>query len=511
MAVDVSGNVYVADYWNHTVRKISTGGVVTTLAGTAGSSGSADGTGAAARFNNPAGVAVDGSGTVYVADYNNQTIRQITSGGVVTTLAGTAGSFSYADGTGAAARFYNPSGVAVDGSGNLFVADYTNQVIRKISSGGVVTTLAGTSGSASSADGTGAAARFNYPTGVAVDGSGNVYVADNGNHTVRKITSAGVVTTLAGSAASPGTADGTGAAARFYNPAGVAVDGSGNLYVADQSNHTIRKVTSVGVVSTVAGTVGSAGAADGTPASARLYNPSGVAVDGAGTVYVADRLNNTIRKVTSAGVVTTLAGSAGNLGSADGTGVAAKFNNPIGVAVDGSGTVYVADQSNHTIRMITSAGVVTTVAGAAGLSGSADGTGASARFANPTGVAVDGAGNLYVADYSNQIIRKVTSAGVVTTLAGTAGSLGSADGTGAAARFYNPYGIAVDGSGNLYVADQSNHTIRKMTSGGAVTTLAGTAGSLGPADGTGAAARFNNPYAVTVDASGNVYVAGLRQ
>ena len=265
---------------------------------------------------------------------------------------------------------------------------------------------------------------------------------DYANRTVRKITSAGAVTTMAGTAGSSGATDGTGAAARFSNPAGVAVDGSGSVYVADYANNTLRKITSAGAVTTIAGAAANSGSVDGTGASARFNGPSGVAVDGSGTVYVADQSNHVIRKITSGGVVTTLAGTSGSIGSTDATGAAARFYGPYGLAVDGAGNVYVAELFNSTIRMITPAGAVTTVAGTAGSSGSTDATGASARFTNPTGVAVDGAGNLYVADYSNQTIRKVTSAGVVTTLAGTAGSQGSADGTGAAARFRYPVGIA---------------------------------------------------------------------
>ena len=216
-----------------------------------------------------------------------------------------------------------------------------------------------------------------------------------------------------------------------------------------------------------------------------------MAVDAAGNVYVADTGNDTIRKITPAGVVTTLAGTAGQAGSADGTGTAARFNEPDGVAVDAAGNVYVADTNNDTIRKITPAGVVTTLAGTAGQAGSADGTGAAAQFNAPEGVAVDGAGNVYVADTGNDTIRKITPAGVVTTLAGTAGQVGSADGTGSAARFNDPDGVAVDGAGNVYVADTINDTIREITPAGVVTTLAGSPGQYGSADGTGAAAQFD--------------------
>jgi len=281
--------------------------------------------------------------------------------------------------------------------------------------------------------------------------------------------------TLAGKAGSIGSTDATGSAARFNAPSGVSVDTAGNVFVADGSNHTIRKVTSAGVVTTLAGTAGSSGSTDATGSAARFNSPFGVSVDTAGNVFVGDSGNHTIRKVTSAGVVTTLAGTAGSAGSADGTGSAARFDFPIAVSVDTAGNVFVADSSNHTIRKVTSAGVVTTLAGAAGFSGSTDATGSAARFYYPYGIFVDTAGNVFVGDSGNKTIRKVTSAGVVTTLAGTAGSSGSTDGTGSAARFNSPRGVAVDTAGNVFVADSSNHTIRKVTSAGVVTTEAGIA------------------------------------
>jgi serine/threonine protein kinase, bacterial len=325
----------------------------------------------------------------------------------VSTLAGS-GVYGSADRAGNEASFYGPSGVAVDSSGNVYVADSENNKIRKITPAGVVTTLAG-SGVSGSDDGTGIAASFNYPQGVALDSSGNVYVADTGSHKIRKITPAGVVTTLAGGGGREwnwnglGSADGTGTTASFNYPNGVAVDSSGNAYIADSSNNKIRKITPEGVVTTLAGS-GVSGSDDGTGLAASFNRPEGVAVDKSGNVYVADFNNNKIRKITPAGVVTTLAGS-GRQSSRDGT--AASFKWPNGVAVDSSGDLYVADYGNRKIRKITPAGVVSTLAGS-GVEGSEDGTGTEASFAYADGVAVDSSGNVYVADSGNNLIRKIT-------------------------------------------------------------------------------------------------------
>ena len=316
-----------------------------------------------------------------------------------------------------------------------------------------------------------------------------------------------VVTTLAGLAGSSGSAGGTGSAARFNDPADLAADRSGNVYVADANNHTIRRITPVGAVTTMAGQAGVSGSTDGTASVAQFNHPTGVSVDAPGNLYVADTDNDTIRKVTPAGGVTTIAGLAGRTGSADGTGSAALFSSPSDVAVDSAGNLYVSDTLNHTIRMITPAGAVTTIAGLAGASGSADGAGSAARFFAPEGIAVDGSGNLYVADTDNHTIRKITATGVVSTLAGWAGSSGSSDGIGSGARFFYPADVTIDGTGNLFVIDTDNHTIRQITSVGVVSTVAGQAGTSGSANGTGASARFSYPTGIGADASGNLFVA----
>jgi DNA-binding beta-propeller fold protein YncE len=588
LAVDHSGNLYVADTDNSTIRKITAAGVVTTIAGTAGMAGSSDGVGSAARFWKPEGAAVDAAGNVYVSDTANQTIKKISSDGTVVTLAGNVLlEPGWADGVGTAARFSNPEGLAADDAGNVYVADYGNDAIRKIAPDGQVTTIAGIPGSGGNEDGPAGTARFQYPYAVAVDGSGsniyvadygndairkinggivttvvanlsrprgvtldsvgNIYVADTENDVIRKVTSAGVVTIFAGGLRSTGSINGVGTAARFNQPYSVAANADGDVYVTSFNDHAIRKIAAAGLVTTFAGEL-AFGTDDGLGGAARFSSPSGIAVDASGTAYIADTANHVIRKITASGVVSTFAGTPLTPGQIDGTGSAARFNLPTGVALDRAGNIYVADAGNFAIRKITVGGVVSTVAasllggptgvavdmvgniyvaeyggrtidkittsgvvstfaGTPDVAGSADGPASSAQFFAPTGVAVDGSGNVYVADYLNCTIRKISTAGVVSTLAGAANTGGNTDGFGSAARFNLPRGVAVDGAGNVYVADSHGHTIRKITPLGLVSTIAGAAYIPGAGDGIGGAARFNLPQGIAVDGSGNVYVA----
>ncbi|MBK8036733.1 MAG: hypothetical protein IPK22_06290 [Verrucomicrobiaceae bacterium] len=409
--------------------------------------------------------------------------------------------------------------------------------------------LAGTTGGMGLTDGLGGTARFAFPWGISSAPGGHFYVVDRFAQTIRKVTAEGMVTTFAGSAGLPGSEDGVGPSARFAGPNDVAVDAGGNLYVTDTGNSTIRKITSLGVVTTLAGAAGMSGSADGTGNTARFSIPVSIAVDATGNVYVSD--NQTIRKITASGHVTTLAGLAGSSGSADGPGSTARFNSPEGLAMASDGHLLVADRSNHTIRRInTTTGVVGTLAGLAGISGTTDGTISQARFNSPSSLAVGADGTIYVPSYNG--IRKITAAGVVSTLNSTGDDLlpwadltvglsgqmvftkavlglpavfirdsagavsvlaglppesGSSDGPAETARFNQPAGAGMDGDGNFYVADQANHTIRKISASGVVTTFAGMPGISGNTDGVGSAARFTSPSDLAVDGAGYVFVA----
>ncbi len=516
----------------------------TTLAGAVHHT-SFDGTCLTARFNAPNGTALDAAGNVYVADSGNHTIRKVTPAGVVTTLAGLAGIPGSSDGVGSAARFYNPQAVAVDATGNVFVADGGNFTIRKITPAGVVTTLAGLAGHNGDVDGTGSAARFLIPgkTALVIDHSGNLYLADG---KIRKITPAGVVSTFI-------TPDATFSYLNVTRTVGdsftLGIDGADNLYTngANAGDLGAIKITPAGIASAAApngASVIEGLAADPAGhvyvalsyenyvqtlmrdgkiitgnndyrlatysrdgASGNLGTPTGLSVDSADNAYFADLNTSNIRVVDPSGVISTLAGET-DYGVLDGAGAIARFDRPAGIAVDASGNVYVADLASSTIRKVTPTGTVSTIAGTAYATGSTDGNGPAARFNLPTSVALDSTGNLLVADYGNHTIRKISPGGDVTTLAGLAGQSGAADGAGNLARFNSPSGLVVDVSGTIFVCDSGNQIIRQITPAGIVSTLAGAvvSGTSTRLDGTGASARFANPWSICADGTGNLYV-----
>ncbi len=515
-------------------------------AGADGGPGAVDNTGTAARLNRPFGVAVDVQGNAYVTEVGNGTIRRVTPAGAVTTLAGTAGLFGHVDGVGAAARFGIPRAVALRPDGSLVVTDFT--YLRAVALDGTVTTLAG-SGSQGAADGPAAQASFTDLAALAVDGAGNIYMVDG--KAIRVLTVGGQVMTVAGSVTQAGDVDDQGTAARFeFNINGLTLGPDGNLYVADNVNRKIRQVTPTGAVTTYAspviagpiladanGDLYISGGESITKVDAAPGHAVTLVAGGNGNSYVdgpmavaqfngifalaftpdhsallaAELSNHAIRKIALAdGAVSTLAGKGIVSGSADGTGTAATFFQPSGLGVDAAGNVYVADTGNFTIRQIAPGAVVTTWAGQAGMRDTVDDTGTAARFKSPYALAAQADGTLYITDVASQLLRKITPQQVVSTLAGTPNTIGSADGLGLLASFYGAYGVGVaPAGGTIAVGDTNNYTIRTVTPQGLVGTLAGMVGQQGAVDATGLNASFGYSQGVAVDAAGNVFVADL--
>jgi sugar lactone lactonase YvrE len=683
VAVDAAGNLFIADYDNSRIRKVDTNGIITTVAGNGNAGYSGDDVAATdASLAYPNGVAVDAAGNLFIADSSNSRIRKVDTHGIITTVAGN-GNAGYSGDNGAAtnASINYPFSVTVDGAGNLFIADYYNYRIRKVDTNGIITTVAGNGNTGYSGDNVAATnTSLYYPSGVAVDAAGNLFIADNSNSRIRKVDTHGIITTVAGNGNFGYSGDNVAATnASLYYPNGVAVDGAGDLFIADYYNQRLRRVDTNGVITTVAGNGSSGFSGEGNVAAlAALSYPSGVAVDSLGNLFIADSSNSRIRKVyawpatspsltlasittnnigsysviisdstgsvtssvaalnllpyiamqpssqtvwqglsasftsvaggsqpcsyqwscngtnlsgatnssysvtnvvpadagsyavivtnlyggiTSSpavltvayisqqptnqtglggatvsfgvllsasgpftyqwqfnganlpvcGIITPLAGGTtiGFFGDG-GLATTARLNTPHASAVDRFGNVFIADYGNYRVRRVDTNGIITTVAGkgTSGFSGDG-GQATNAAISNPAGVAVDGSGNLFIADYGNQRIRRVDPSGIITTVAGKGTAGFSGDGNQATnAALYNPSGVAVDAAGNLFIADYNNNRIRKVATNGIITTVAGigTFGFSGDGD-LATSATLRNPDAVAVDSVGNLYIA----
>jgi uncharacterized protein (TIGR03437 family) len=525
LAVDTAGNLYIADANNNCIRKVSgNGALITTVAGDTTRGFLGDGGSARnAWMNSPEGVAVDSTGNLYIADTYNNRVRKVTSDGNINTVAGS-GNEIYAGDNGPAtgAGMGLPPDVAVDRLGNFYIADFGGSRIRLVSNG-TITTVVGSSNGAPPVDGQEAVnLRFTGPTGVAVDSNGAIYFAEGsigsgsglarGVFKIWKVASDGVLTTLAGNGiANFGGDGGAATAAQLNTPAAVAVDVQGNLYIADSLNNRVRKVAPGGTIGTFAGTGVPGFAVDfGSPAEAQFNTPEGVGVDPAGTVYIVDTLNSRVRQLAPGGNILTYAGNGNASYFGDGLPAnRAAINHPEGIAVDAAGNVYIADTLDNVVRKVSN-GTITTIAGFGPQGFGGDGGPAlSARLDRPSAVAVDAAGNVYVTDTGNNRVRKIDPLGVITTVAGNGDTtFGGEGGPAASASLSGPRGVAVDRAGNLYIADTGHNRILKVSTGGTIITIAGNGTCCYSGDGGSApGAQLNMPRGLWVDAGGSVYVA----
>jgi uncharacterized protein (TIGR03437 family) len=523
LTVDSAGNVYFSDVSNFAVRKISAAtGIITTVAGTLGTSGNGGDAGlaTAATLYNPAGLAFDSAANLYIADVFNHNVREVSaSTGKISTVVGTGMAGATGDGgPPTAATLAAPFDIAIDAQGDLFIVDFSNNSVREVTAGlsPIINRIAGRTEGYSGDGGSATAAQLNNPVGVAVDSSGTVYIADSGNQRIRMVTS-GLIYEFAGEDHDQGDGGKAIDAVLFY-PDRVAWDSAGNLYIADTNNNRIRKVTPNGIISTIAGNGSYIVSGDGGPAiSAGIDAPAAVAVDSSGNIFIATE--NQIREVYTHGNVNTVVNTSNTAGfSGDGAAaIDAILNNPTGLAFDSGGNLYIADSYNHRIRKV-SGGNITTIAGSGPVCGNPcnngsftgdGGAATSATLSYPWDVAFDHSGNLLIADNGNNCIRLVDADGDINTVAGSGTNSGYMGDLGPAtsALLDSPTGVAADSSGNFYIADDDNNVIRMVDAFGVISTIAGNStigfsGDGGPAD----SAELNDPYGVAIGPSGNVWI-----
>ncbi len=519
---DTAGNTYMADAGNHVVRKIDPSGVITTIAGTGAAGNSGDGFAAtAALLNFPVGVATDTSGNIYISDYYANVVRKVNTSGIISTIAGTGTPGYNFDGVAATtAQLDSPSHIVVDAHGALYICDDANHRIRKVNTTtGLISTMVGTGMPGNSGDhGLATAAQINIPRGITIDHSGNLYFTDVAENVIRRVgIMADSIFAFAGTPGTPGySGDGGPATAAMLNaPDGITADSAGNVFFCDRLSKVVRRITTTGIISTVAGHDDSLFCGDGGPAlQAEMDSPMASAYDAAGNLYIADYGNNCVRIVSPTGNISTFAGDAlaGPGYSGDGgPATAAKLNHPKAVATDAAGNVYIADAGNSALRVVHTSGNIATFAGTPTVAGySGDGGSAlSAKLSDPTGLIVDSVGNVYFSDAGNSALRVVHTSGNISAVAGngTPGS-GGDGGAASAAQLVYPMGLAFDAAGNLYIADSGAARVRVIHTSGNIATFAGTGTRGFSGDGAAASsAELTAPMGVVVDDTGNVHIS----
>ena len=512
VAVDQTGNLYIADPYNIMVMKVAPNGILTVVAGNGIFGYSGDGGPAtSAALGGPMSVAVDTAGNLYIADGFNF-VRKVNSAGIISTIAGTGFSGALGDGGPATQAQLNfPTAIAIGPAGEIYIADFGNNKIREIGLDGIMRTVAGTGASGYSGDGLAAtSATLSGPTGVAVDPGGNLYISDEGNEVIRKVTPDGIINTFAGGGKT--FRDGVSALSAAILPFGLAVNAAGDLFFGDYVSDRVRKISG-GIITSMAGNGSPGYSGDGGPALEAMLNlPTGVALAADGSIYIADTGNARIRKAGADGNISTVAGNGlFRTGGDGGAATSAVLYQPTGLAVDSAGNFYISEQVHHRVRKVSPDGIIQTLAGTGDPGYTGDGGPAkNAKLFGPAGLAADAQGNVYIADVDNSVIRMVSAYGTITTVAGNGRFTYTGDGVPATSTaLFAPFGVAVDALGSLYIADTDNERIRRVDAAtGIITTIAGNGEKGYTGDGQAAVnARLGDPRGIALDSAGNVYFA----
>lgn len=517
IAFDPSGNAYISQTETHVVRKISTDGLITHFAGTATAGHSGDGGQASvAQLHGPQGVSCDSSGNVYISEHSGKRVRKVTPAGVISTFAGNGTSGSTGDGGQAtSAALSGMYALTFDRFGSAYIPDHLGHKVRKVTSAGVISTFAGTGVQSSTGDGAQAAsATLNLPCGVSIDSADAVYITECGGNKIRKVLTTGVISTFAGTGVKNSSGDGGPAvSAELDKPVGILAHTDGNIYVSEHDSDVVRKITTSGLITTIAGRLAINGytgdGGPGTSARVRVDTDNGyLAADSLGNLYIQNTWDSVVRKLSTDGIISAFAGTgvAGDFGNG-GQASSAQLNGPGGIAFDTAGNMYIADWSNFVVRKVATDGVISVFAGDGNDgNGGNGGPALSASFDGVWGVAADYAGNVYVLDFNDARIRKVDTAGQISVYAGNGVQGYSGDGGLAVNASIYPYaGIVFDQNNVLYIADYYNHVIRSVKTDGTITTIAGT-GTAGFSGDGGAAtsAKLNYPHSIVVDLQGNI-------
>ncbi|MGO8687251.1 MAG: NHL repeat-containing protein [Candidatus Dormibacteria bacterium] len=508
VAEDADGNLFIASIDSDEIEEVTASGQESVVAGTDRPGAPTPGPATSSRLGEPYGVAVDAAGNLYIADTDYNVVAKVTHSGTLSVVAGTgrSGLGAPVPGPATSAALGLPEGLAVDAAGNLYIADFLAHVVEKVTPSGMLAVVAGTGTLGAPTPGPATSSDLGTPTAVAVDAAGDLYIADADNNVVEKVTPSGLLSVVAGTAKVGLPAPRPAIGSQLDEPGGVAVGADGNLYITDADRSVVEQVTPSGTLSVAAGSGRFGQPTPGPATSSDLDFPSAVAVDAVGDLYIADTANDVVERVSRSGTLSVVAGTGDPGKPTPGPATSSELGHPSGVAVDAAGNVYIADSGNDVIEKVTPSGTLSVVAGTGDPGKPTPGPATGSDLSDPLGVAVDAAGHVYIADTGNDVVEKVTTSGMLSVVAGTGDQGAPTPGPATNSHLSGPGGVTVDAAGNLYIADSGNGVVEKVTRSGVLSVVAGTGDAGAPTAGPATSSDLTSPWAVAVDAAGDIYI-----